>query len=599
LSPPGDPYPAMDGHLERAKRTIDRQFGAGIGAELLPSTKTVVMNKVSSLDAMYEIIIDGHIIGRLRFDIPRCDYVFVLSLEGGRRIGLMSQRNWLTCQDGVLEYLKKGSNLLVPGIADCDTGIGLGDEVWIRDLQGQVIGVGVARMTGSEIKESKTGYAVKMREVADPKNASVNDRDASWDNAVEANASDLRSIEAEAVDFIRRTAEEQNLRIVVGFSGGKDSLATYLLSEKALNKSPLVFFTDTGLELPETVSYVKDFAQSRGVRIIGHSAGDQFWDSVQVFGPPARDFRWCCKVLKLGPAAKSIAEDLGGNALVLMGQRKLESFQRSVEPRIALNPWVPGQVSASPIHNWNALEVWLYIFREKAKFNPLYNRGFLRMGCYLCPATPLAELESLAETHPLLYERWRRTLQEWAKKYGFPEEWARLGFWRWKKLPSGQMNVVNEMGLKIKADREAPSETLELQIVKGISPCTSSGFSLEGQFSAGVNLERLSKVLSIFGPTHYTEDLGALRAVTDDTSITLFSSGSLVIRGRNQEKVGRVANQLERAVRRAMFCQGCGSCVPQCNRAALGLQEGKIAVDGEKCIHCMECDSWPCPTYLG
>jgi phosphoadenosine phosphosulfate reductase len=535
----------------------------------------------------------------LRFDIPECDYTFVLSLEGGRRIGSLSKRKWVSCQDGVLEFLKKGSNLLVPGIADCDTSIVSGDEVFLTDLRKYVIGVGVARMTGLEMKESKTGYAIKVREVDDPKEASVNNRDATWENAVVANSSDLQSIEAEAIGFIRHTCKEHDASVVVGFSGGKDSLVTYLLSEKALNKSPPVFFTDTGLELPETVSYVKEFAEDRGVRIIGHSAGNQFWDSLEVFGPPARDFRWCCKVLKLGPAAKSIAEELGGNALVLMGQRKLESFQRSVEPRVALNPWVPGQVSASPIHNWNALEVWLYIFEEKAKFNPLYNRGFLRMGCYLCPATPMAELESLAETHPLLYERWHGKLLEWAKKYSFPEEWAKLGFWRWKKLPSGQMNVINGMGLKIEADREAPSQTLELHIVKGISPCTSSGFSLEGQFSAGVDLGRVSKILPVFGTTHYSEDFGALRAKADDTTITLFGSGSLIIRGGSEETVGRVARELERAIRRAIFCQACGSCVPQCEQSALNLQEGKISVDEEKCIHCMKCDSWPCPTYLG
>jgi phosphoadenosine phosphosulfate reductase len=589
----------MEGHLKRAKNAIDRQFGEGVGESLLSPTKTIVMNKVSSLDAMYEIIVDGHVVGRLRFDIPECDYTFVLSLEGGRRIGSLSKRKWVSCQDGVLEFLKKGSNLLVPGIADCDTSIVSGDEVFLTDLRKYVIGVGVARMTGLEMKESKTGYAIKVREVDDPKEASVNNRDATWENAVVANSSDLQSIEAEAIGFIRHTCKEHDASVVVGFSGGKDSLVTYLLSEKALNKSPPVFFTDTGLELPETVSYVKEFAEDRGVRIIGHSAGNQFWDSLEVFGPPARDFRWCCKVLKLGPAAKSIAEELGGNALVLMGQRKLESFQRSVEPRVALNPWVPGQVSASPIHNWNALEVWLYIFEEKAKFNPLYNRGFLRMGCYLCPATPMAELESLAETHPLLYERWHGKLLEWAKKYSFPEEWAKLGFWRWKKLPSGQMNVINGMGLKIEADREAPSQTLELHIVKGISPCTSSGFSLEGQFSAGVDLGRVSKILPVFGTTHYSEDFGALRAKADDTTITLFGSGSLIIRGGSEETVGRVARELERAIRRAIFCQACGSCVPQCEQSALNLQEGKISVDEEKCIHCMKCDSWPCPTYLG
>ena len=66
LSPPGDPFPAMEGHLQRAIHAINAQFGEGVGQALLPSSKTMVLNKVSSLDAMYEIIVDGYMIGRLR-----------------------------------------------------------------------------------------------------------------------------------------------------------------------------------------------------------------------------------------------------------------------------------------------------------------------------------------------------------------------------------------------------------------------------------------------------------------------------------------------------------------------------------------------------
>ncbi len=598
LSPPGDPFPAMDGHLDQAIRAVNRQFGEGVGQVLLPRNKTIVMNKVSSLDAMYEVVVDGCVIGRLRFDIPKLDYTFVLSLEGGRRIASVCKQKWVSCHEGILEYLKKGSNLLVPGIADCDIGIDVGDDVWVIDSEKHVIAVGVARMTGPEMTKSEKGYAIKIREVDDPLEASVNDQESSWNKAVEANSKDLQAIEAEAIGFIRHTIETHSAQVVVGFSGGKDSLVTYLLTEKALNRSPPIFFTDTGLELPETISYVREFAQSRNVGIIGRSAGDRFWESVDVFGPPARDFRWCCKVLKLGPAAKSISDDLGGDALVLMGQRRLESFQRSLEPRVTSNPWVPGQVSASPIQNWNALEVWLYIFRERVQFNPMYNRGYHRMGCYLCPATPLAELESLKDTHPVLYERWYSKLLEWTGRYAYPEEWAKLGFWRWKKLPSGQMSLIEELGLKIKTDREAPSEALELNVVKGVSPCTSSGFSMEGQFSMGLDLNRIARIMTVFGKTQMSDELGALRTQAGGISITLFSSGSLVVRGESEAAVDRVVNQLQRAIRRVVFCQACGSCVPQCEQGALDLEDGRISVDENRCTHCLKCDNWPCPTYL-
>jgi phosphoadenosine phosphosulfate reductase len=368
--------------------------------------------------------------------------------------------------------------------------------------------------------------------------------------------------------------------------------------ERANGESPPLFFMDTGLELPETIEFIHRFAERRNVRIIGEKAGDRFWQSLDVFGPPARDFRWCCKVLKLGPAATSIAAELGSETLSFMGQRKMESFQRSVEPRVTENPWVPGQISANPIQNWNALEVWLYTFKMKADFNPLYTKGYHRMGCYLCPASPLAELESLRQTHPELHKQWEEKMREWAERYGFPEDWFELGFWRWKNLPKGQLELINRLGLNIAPARLSPGEKIELNITKGVSPCTKSGFSLEGSFSAGIDLNRISKIMPIFGSTKVSEELGALRTTSGENHIALFSSGSVVVRGPDEQTVERLARQLERATRRALLCQACGSCIPQCEQGALYHDNGKIAVDEDKCVNCLECDKWPCPTYL-
>jgi phosphoadenosine phosphosulfate reductase len=599
ISPPGDPFPAMEGHLKRAIETLDAQFGEDIGKSLLPATKTIVMNKVSSLDAMYEIIVDGYVVGRLRFDIPKRGYTYLLSYEGARRIGTISKQRWVSIHDGVLKYLKDGANLMLPGVQGCDSGIEINDDVWIINSDGLVVGSGIARMSGEEMAQKSKGFAVKIREIANPAEPRVNPKQASWDDAVRANSNDLQKIEQEATSFVNRVIEQNgDLPFVVGFSGGKDSLAAYLIVEEATGKSPSIFFMDTGLELPETVQFIQEFAEKRGVKIIGEEAGDRFWESIDVFGPPARDFRWCCKILKLGPAATSIAEMIGTETLSFMGQRKLESFQRSIEPRISENPWVPGQISANPIQNWNALEVWLYTFKKKENFNPLYTKGYHRMGCYLCPASPLAELESLRDTHPKFYDRWETKMREWATKYGFPDEWYQLGFWRWKTLPQGQMELVNELGLDITTTRQGPGERLELNVTKGVAPCVKSGFSLEGSFSAGLDLNRISKILPIFGKTRLSEELGVLRAVSGENHISLFSSGSVVVRGPDERSVEKLTKKLERATKRALLCQACGSCVPQCEYGALNLNEGKISVDESKCVGCLECDNWPCPTYL-
>lgn len=588
----------MEGHLNHAKNAIDEQFGDGVGIELIPPDRAIVLNKVSSLDAMFEVIVDGQIIGRLRFDIPKRGYSFILTLEGGRRLGRLSKQKWITIHDGVLSYLKKGANLMLPGVAGCDSEIDVDDEVWIANHEGMVVGVGIARMSGTEMAKETKGFAIKIREIGDPSEATINESKSTWDKAVQANNDDLQRIEDEAITFIKHTSQEHDAPAVVGFSGGKDSLVAYLLVEKALEASPPLFFMDTGLELPETLDYLNSFAQGRDVRVIGQKSGDQYWESIDSFGPPARDFRWCCKVLKLGPAATSISEDMGGSTLSFLGQRRLESFQRSIEPRVTTNPWVPGQISANPIRNWNALEVWLYIFREEAPFNPLYNSGYHRIGCFLCPSSPLAEFEGLRKTHPELHNQWLTSMYTWAEKFRLPREWVDLGFWRWKKLPKGQLELAEKLGLDITPIRPGPTEEISLSITKGISPCTSAGFSLEGQFSSGIDIVRVSELMSIFGKTKVSEEMGALRTTAGENTITLFSSGSLVIRGENEREIEQLTKRVERAIRRALFCQACGSCVPQCTQNALTLERGKISTDDSKCIQCLECDSWPCPTYL-
>ncbi len=588
----------MNGHLRRVRDTVDAQLGRELGRHLVPSDKPVVMNKIPALDAMYEIVVDGYIVGRLRFDIPERHYVFLPTVEGARRAALYTNRKRVVCESGVLEYLKKGASLLRPGVVACDPQVAVGDEVWVRVPSGEVVAVGTARMTGVEIAAGGRGVAVKVREAADPTPPKVNPKSATWDDAVRANENDLRRAEREALAFIRRTVERIEAPVVVGFSGGKDSLVAYLLVEKALGYSPPLFFINTGLEFPETVAYVHEFAHKRGVEIVGKEAGDRFWESLATFGPPARDFRWCCKVLKLGPAATTIAEALGSQSLSFMGQRRLESFQRSVEPRVTNNPWVPGQTSANPIRNWNALEVWLYIFRERAEFNPLYLQGYHRLGCYLCPSSPLEELEGLSRTHPQMYSRWTGYLYRFAEEHGLPREWADLGFWRWKRLPSGQLKLAREMGVKIAPERGSPKQELQLEVVRGVSPCVSAGYSVEGQFTQGLDLARLAQLMPVFGPTRYSEDLGVVHTRRDRYMVMLFSSGSVTVRGPGKDGVMVLLGQVERVVRRALFCQGCGSCIPKCRHGALSLQNGQIVVDPDRCTNCLGCDGWPCPTYL-
>ena len=133
----------------------------------------------------------------------------------------------------------------------------------------------------------------------------------------------------------------------MSYSGGKDSLVTLLVTLKAGLQLPMIF-ADTGLEFPETLQNVADVAEKYGLSVISESGGENFWKSFEVQGPPAVDFRWCCKSCKLAPV-KTLIEKNWGEAVSFIGQRKFESAKRMQSPRVWRNKNVPCQLSAAPI----------------------------------------------------------------------------------------------------------------------------------------------------------------------------------------------------------------------------------------------------------
>ncbi|MCK4444211.1 MAG: 3'-phosphoadenosine 5'-phosphosulfate sulfotransferase, partial [Thermoplasmata archaeon] len=102
ITPPGDIRPAFDADIAVLRDVVDAQFGRGKGRLLFPDDKVIVLNKVPHIDRMDEAIVDGEILGSLRYD-PGKGYTFVLRMEGGRRLAKGLKKGYVIVHEGAVE----------------------------------------------------------------------------------------------------------------------------------------------------------------------------------------------------------------------------------------------------------------------------------------------------------------------------------------------------------------------------------------------------------------------------------------------------------------------------------------------------------------
>ncbi len=591
ITPPGDIRPAFQYDIDLINRTTEKQFGL----ELIPEGKLVVLNKAPYEDRMDEVVFDGAVMGSLRFELEKMDWVFIPRLEGAVR--LIGGKRWVIVDKDAVDFIVKGASVLAPGIIDADAGIAKGDEVIVLTSQNHVIATGRARMSTERMLAREKGMAVKTRWSGKPAGILPKTlQKRTWHDAVDANMHILKKFEEKAHIFIKNVAETTHRAVSVSYSGGKDSLATLLLVRDSLSGFDILF-ADTGLEFPETIENVKNIVADLSLPLKTHSSGDVFWKAIENFGYPTVEVRWCCKVCKLGAITQVIEESYENGCLTFIGQRKYESEIRANSERIWKNPWVGNQIGASPIQDWTALHVWLYLFWKKAKYNTLYERGFDRIGCWLCPSASMADFSRLKEIHPELYEKLEKYLLAYASRNGLPKEWVAYGFWRWQVLPNSIVQLAGKKGINVIPECE--KKPLRFIYTSGYMPCKAGGITAEGSFGTPLNLPMIeeSGMMRVIGSVHAIDGVilvqRDLQGVSKtEENVQLYASGTLVVRGRDERNTLELIRLAEKTIRRSLSCTGCGICVGRC--ASRAIRVNGMARINEKCTHCGKC-TLACP----
>ncbi len=416
LQQPYDVRPALKGDYELIRNLIQERFGEKV---TLPNI--LVLNKAGGMDRNDLIIANGVRFAWLSFDQSRRRFSLDIEAEALPWLIGKADRGIVRLEDAAVsvpEGRLGGKKIAVKPQA-------IEDGVVIVRYKSKY-GTGILK--GESLKIKELGAVEPAKQLPNP----------TWNDAVAKNAFHLKNMERTAVREIRQNLSLKPT-INCSFSGGKDSTAVWHIAQKAgVEKA---FFIDTGLEFPETIEFVK----AQNVEFI--SKAGNFWQAVEKAGPPAKDHRWCCKLLKLNPLKVHLNET--GECLTVQGNRWYESWNRAELEAVTQNPNNPLQLNISPIRSWRALDVFFYLWLKEVPYNPLYEMGYERIGCYLCPAMLEAEQENMHKTHPEMAKRWDDFLNRWAADRGLPEEFISWGLWRWKELPPKMKELVREKGLDL------------------------------------------------------------------------------------------------------------------------------------------------------
>jgi len=382
----------------------------------------------------------------------------------------------------------------------------------------------------------------------------------------------LKKKEKNSIRFIKETSEKyQDLFKTVSFAGGKDSSVVAILAKKALGDISL-FFSDTTLEYSETYKFVEDFAKKYHFGLIKDENG-KFYRSPQNFfklcdelGPPSIRYRWCCTVFKAQPV-NVFYKTINGDVLTFDGTRKNESRTRENYEEVSPVKKIYHQIAAYPILRWREADVWFYILFNQIDYNPLYELGHTRVGCFPCPNASPSNCFFRKLTHPELWSEFEKILEKYAQRYGKDRNWIDCNIWR-LRLP--------------KKDK--------VTVVSPYKPCASD-HSMVYDFKFPVDrslLEHFKPFDDVLVKEIANSEYFRVESKNPFEMSGIIGSSKLTV-SFNPQNFLEAKKLFERQLTRALNCVGCGGCVGICPVGAISIVKGQFTIDSNRCNHCKRC----------
>lgn len=284
--------------------------------------------------------------------------------------------------------------------------------------------------------------------------------------------------------------------LIITYSGGKDSDVLLDIARKNLKPDEFeVLNSHTSVDAPETVYHIREVfndVRKCGTKCTVHIPKDKDGKQITMWNlipkekmPPTRLVRYCCAILKetstpnricaVGVRASESTGRKGRDIFATRGATKKDAYYYSLEhskevfeESKELDPiWdctlikqmrENKDIMVNPIYEWTDSDIWEYIRENNIKYNPLYDRGYKRVGCIGCPMTTYKEKNREFTEYPKIKDAYIRSFQRMIDQYDDERKskcvWESgqdvFDWWieRWKYEVEGQINLDEFIDIK-------------------------------------------------------------------------------------------------------------------------------------------------------